>query len=87
MLAYQSAFLLTPKDIEIYINLGSAFYDKGEYENSLLVYKKALDLEPKNSKIHCNIAYLYWGMGKIDDRLARDGIGIQHEQGIIVHIF
>lgn len=79
VLAYQSAFLLTPKDIEIYINLGSAFYDKGEYENSLLVYKKALDLEPKNAKIHCNIAYLYWGMGKIDEALKEYELAIKYD--------
>ena len=46
--SYQSAYLLTPEDIDIYINLGSAFYDKEDYNNALAVYRNALDLQPEN---------------------------------------
>jgi tetratricopeptide (TPR) repeat protein len=44
--AYQTAYVLTPEDIDIYVNLGSAFYDKEDYGNALAVYRQAL--EPNN---------------------------------------
>ncbi len=77
--AYQSAFLLTPRDIDIYINLGSAFYDKGDFDSALSVYKLALELEPDNSKIHCNIGYLYGGKGMIDEAIAEYMLAIECE--------
>ncbi|MCI1273947.1 MAG: tetratricopeptide repeat protein, partial [Clostridiaceae bacterium] len=40
--AYHSAYLLTPSDIDIYVNLGSAFYDKNDVDNALAVYRNAL---------------------------------------------
>ncbi len=79
ILAYQAAYLLTPKDIDIYINLGSAFYEKSEYENALLVYRQALNLEPHNSKIHCNIAYLHWGIGNIDEAIKEYELAIKYD--------
>jgi len=38
--SYQSAYLLTPEDIDIYVNLGSAFYDKEDYKNAYLLFIK-----------------------------------------------
>ena len=67
--SYQSAYLMTPEDIDIYINMGSAFYDKEDYENALTIYRNALDLDPKNAKIHCNLGFLYWGKGEMDEAI------------------
>lgn len=67
--SYQSAYLMTPEDIDIYINLGSAFYDKEDYENALTVYRNALDLNPKSAKIHCNLGFLYWGKGELEEAI------------------
>lgn len=77
--AYQSAFLLTPKDIDIYINLGSAFYDKGDFESALAVYKLALDLDPENAKIHCNLGYLYGGKGMVDEAIDEYALAIKYD--------
>ena len=77
--AYQTAYMLTPEEMEIYINLGSAYYDKGDYDNALTVYRRALDLNPKNSKIHCNLGYLHWGKGDIDDAIKEYELSILYD--------
>lgn len=77
--SYQSAYLLTPEDIDIYINLGSAFYDKEDYANALAVYRNALDLDPKNAKIHCNLGFLYWGKGDLDEAIKEYEMSIEYD--------
>lgn len=77
--SYQSAYLLTPEDIDIYVNLGSAFYDKEDFANALAVYRNALDLEPQNSKIHCNLGFLYWGKGDIDEAIKEYELAIEFQ--------
>lgn len=78
--AYQSAYILTPKDIDIYINLGSAFYEKGEYDNALTVYRRAIELEPYNAKIHCNLGYLYWGKGELEEAIKAYETAIKYDK-------
>ncbi len=77
--AYHTAYMLTPGDIEIYINLGSAYYDKGDYDNALSIYRKALELSPMNPKIHCNLGYLHWGKGDIDDAIKEYELAIRYD--------
>src|SRR5574344_585644 len=77
--SYQSAYLLTPEDIDIYVNLGSAFYDKEDYENALAIYRNALDLDPKNAKIHCNLGLLYWVKGETDEAIREYEYAIQFD--------
>ena len=78
--SYQSAYLLTPEDIDIYINLGSAFYDKEDYDNALAVYRNALDLDPQNAKIHCNLGFLYWGKGDTDEAIREYELAIEFDK-------
>ncbi len=76
---YQLANALTPKEIDVYISLGSAFYDNEDYKNALIVYRRALELDPNNSKIHCNLGYLYWGMGDIDEAIKEYKLSIKYD--------
>ena len=78
--AYQCAYILTPKDMDIYINLGSAFYEKGEYDNALTVYRRAIELEPYNAKIYCNLGYLYWGKGDLDEAIKAYETSIKYDK-------
>lgn len=75
--AYQSAFLLNPNDIDIYVSLGSAFYDKGDYNNALTIYRAALEMDPNNARIHCNLGYLLWGKGIIDESIKEYELAIK----------
>lgn len=65
--AYQSATILNPTDIDIYLSLGSAYYDKGDYINALNTYRMALEIDPNNPRIHCNLGFLLWGKGDIEE--------------------
>lgn len=76
---YQLANTLSPKEIDVYISLGSAFYDNEDYKNALIVYRRALELEPNNSKIHCNLGYLYWGMDDIDEAIKEYRLSIKFD--------
>lgn len=78
--AYQSAYLLTPDDIDIYVNLGSAFYDKEDYDNALAVYRKALELDPTNAKIHCNLGFLHWGKSDTDEAIKEYELAIEYDK-------
>lgn len=76
---YHLANALTPKEIDVYISLGSAFYDNEDFKNALIVYRRALELEPNNSKIHCNLGYLYWGMGDLDEAIKEYSLSIKFD--------
>lgn len=68
--SYQSATLLNPEDVDIYISLGSAFFDKGDLNNALAAYRAALEIDPNNAKVHCNMGYLLWGKGALQESIA-----------------
>ena len=76
--AYQTAYVLTPEDIDIYVNLGSAFYDKEDYNNALAVYRQALELQPHNPKIHCNLGFLYWGKNDTEEAMKSYELAIKY---------
>ena len=77
--SYQSAYLLTPEDMDIYINLGSAFYDKEDVENALAVYRNALELDPTNARIHCNLGFLHWGRGDLNEAINEYELAIKYD--------
>lgn len=59
--------------------MGSAFYDKQEYNNALTVYRRALELDPTNAKIHCNLGFLHWGKGDIDEAIKEYELSIKYD--------
>ncbi len=77
--SFQVASILRPKDIDVYMCLGSAFYDLEDFDNSLVVYRRALELEPENAKIHCNLGYLYWGMENITEAIKEYELSIKYD--------
>ena len=77
--SYQHAFSLNPNDIDIYLNLGNVFFEKGSYDNALIVYKKALESSPHNARLHCNLGYLYWGKGNIEEAIKEYEKAIQYD--------
>ena len=78
--AYQTAYVLTPEDIDIYVNLGSAFYDKEDYNNALSIYRQALEFQPHNAKIHCNLGFLYWGKGDTEEAMKSYELAIKYDE-------
>jgi tetratricopeptide (TPR) repeat protein len=60
MIAYHTAISLRPDYLEAYVQLGTLYYDCGEYKLAQSVFEKALVLSPRNSRILCNLGYLAW---------------------------
>ncbi len=77
--SYQHAYSLNPSDIDIYLNLGNVFFEKGSYDNALIVYRKALESSPHNARLHCNLGYLYWGKGNIEEAIKEYEKAIQYD--------
>ncbi len=77
--SYQHAYSLNPKDVDIYLNLGNVFFEKGSFDNALIVYKKALESSPHNARLHCNLGYLYWGKGNIEEAVKEYEKAIQYD--------
>lgn len=77
--SYQNALNLTPKDVDIYINLGSVFYDKGDFQSALVIYNLALEIAPYDARIHCNLGYLYWGRGDNDNAIKEYKLAIKYD--------
>ena len=82
--AYQCAYALTPEDEDIYVNLGKAFYDKNDINNSLTIYKRALELKPHSSEIHCNIGYLYWDKGDLEEAIKEYELSIKYNSAYAI---
>jgi tetratricopeptide (TPR) repeat protein len=77
--SYQNALHLTPKDVDIYINLGSVFYDKGDYQSALAIYNLALDIAPQDGRIHCNLGYLYWGKSDNENAIKEYKLAVKYD--------
>ena len=69
---------------DIYINMGSAFYDKEDYDNALAIYRKALELDPDNAKIHCNLGFLYWGKGDTEQAIQEYELAIKYDKNYAI---
>ncbi|MBR1616749.1 tetratricopeptide repeat protein [bacterium] len=77
--SFLTANVLTPDQIDVYLFLGSAFYDNQDFSNALIVYRRALELAPNNSKIHCNLGYLHWGLGDLDEAIKEYKLSIKFD--------
>lgn len=58
--AYQKAAKLGSNDVNLYINMASAYYNSGNYNNSALCSKKALMIDGSNSKAMGNLLIVYY---------------------------
>ncbi|MDO5436971.1 MAG: tetratricopeptide repeat protein, partial [bacterium] len=70
VLAFLTAYALDTSNLEIYVGLGAAFYEKEDYANALKVYRRAIELQPNNAKIHCNLGFLLWGLGNLTEAIS-----------------
>lgn len=69
ILAYQTAIVLDPKNIDAYMSLGEAYQDKNDIDNAIDCYCKAIQLDPNVSRLYCNLGLLLWEKGCMDEAL------------------
>ena len=61
---YKKALELSPKNADIYNNIGSVKSLNGNYEESIPYIEKAIDLSPNNPMYYNNIAFSYFMIGE-----------------------
>lgn len=79
VLAFLTAYVLDTGNLDIYIGLGAAFYEKEDYVNALKVYRRAIELQPTNAKIHCNLGFLLWGLGNLTEAISEYELSIKYD--------
>jgi tetratricopeptide (TPR) repeat protein len=56
-----------PNNSQALIQLGSDYFDIGQYDKSIETYDKALKIDPKNAEITTDMAVAYRRLGKTDE--------------------
>lgn len=79
VMAFLTAYVIDTGNLDIYIGLGAAFYEKEDYVNALKVYRRAIELQPANSKIHCNLGFLLWGLGNLTEAISEYELSIKYD--------
>jgi len=74
-----------PKNYDIIVQTGNAYFDIGLYQEAIEYYKKANDMQPVPD-ILIDIGVCYFSLGQLDSALAAMNKGIQyrpdHKQGL-----
>jgi len=69
--AYKSAVQLNPRQAsEVYKNLGSSYYRKGDATHAIAILKKAMELNPDDAQIAGKLGRAYFNHGKKEEALA-----------------
>ncbi|HWP86085.1 MAG TPA: tetratricopeptide repeat protein [Terriglobia bacterium] len=68
--AYQKATELNPRALGAFINLGTIFYHRGEYEEAEESYRAALSLNPNSALVHFNLGNLLEERGQLEEACA-----------------
>lgn len=69
ILAYETAIILDPKNIDAYISLGEVYQDNNDIDNAIERYCEAVLLDPKIPRLYCNLGLMLWEKGCIDEAL------------------
>ena len=64
---YEKVRVLAPDTYGAYFNLGTVYYNLGEYDKAIANYKRALEYTPNNADIHYNLGLLYGAKGMIKE--------------------
>jgi tetratricopeptide (TPR) repeat protein len=63
---FQQAAKRSPKNKDLWTNLGNALMDSQRYSEAIEAYQKALALDPKNVSVRVDMGTCYRGTGKFD---------------------
>ncbi len=60
IVAYQMATVLDKKNIDAYIVLGEAYYEKGALSDAIDCFCEVIKINPKVEKLYCNLGIALW---------------------------
>ncbi len=69
ILAYQTAIVLDPNNIDAFMALSEAYQDIKDIDNAIDCYFNAIKLDPEVSKLYCNLGLLLWEKGCIEESI------------------
>ncbi len=69
IVAYQTAILMDPQNVDAFMSLGEAYQDKNDLDNTIDCYCNAAKLEPGCPKLFCNLGLTLWEKGYIDEAI------------------
>lgn len=69
IVAYQTAIVLDPNNIDAFIALGESYQDRNDYDNALDCYCTAVKLDPNVPKLYCNLGLTLWEKGCIEEAI------------------
>jgi tetratricopeptide (TPR) repeat protein len=69
ILAYQTAIVLDPNNVDAFVALSEAYQDINDVDNAIECYFNAIKLDPDVPKLYCNLGLLLWEKGCIEESL------------------
>ncbi|MGA1826542.1 MAG: tetratricopeptide repeat protein, partial [bacterium] len=67
---FMSLHKVTPRDPEAFINLGTAYWHLGKYEEALNTAQKAMEIAPDMKEAHYNYAICQLPLGKVKEAIS-----------------
>ncbi len=66
LLCYEDLLSKYPRTADIYFELGSLYFQKGEVPQAVTLWKKTIKLQPTHVNAHCNLAVAVWQLNGIE---------------------
>jgi tetratricopeptide (TPR) repeat protein len=66
---YQAARTLRPKNLSVWVNLGSALEDRGDVDEAVACYRQAIALDPTDGTAHYNLAGTLRDRGAVEEAM------------------
>ena len=63
---FQKAIDIKPDDAKAYLNMGVAYYKKGNHDKSIEYYQKAIDIKPDYAQAYYSMGIIYVSKGNHD---------------------
>jgi len=69
IVAYQTAIVLDPNNIDAFLALGEVYQDRDDFDNAIDCYCHAIKLDPDIPKLYCNMGLVLWEKGCIEEAI------------------
>jgi len=69
IVAYQSATVLDPLNIDAFVALAETYQEKEDYNNAIDNYLEAIKLDPSIAKVYCNLGLALWEKDYVEEAI------------------